>query len=298
MPRGLHLTSIVIHYSTKTTQFANMVKALHFKGDKKVSKKRKRAQAEAEADPTSQALTTTTTDEPPRNEDAADEDDTWVTADVPLDITGPIILLLPSTPPSAISCDATGTIFPIPIENIVEDDPATSEPHDVRQVWIANRVARTAGHSFKGHHGKYLSCDKFGILSAVKEAVGPEEQFDVIAVNDLPGAFAIQTAREKFIEIEEARGGGSGTGKIRGDAETIQFTSTLRIRMQARFKPKLKVAKEEKAHQKISRKELEDMVGRKLEDADVKILKRARREGDFGEKLLDVKIKGKHDKFA
>jgi protein FRG1 len=268
-----------------------MVKALHFKGDKKVSKKRKRAQAEAEGDGDSKALTTT--GDAPDN--VTDEDDSWVAADTPLDITGPIILLLPTTPPSAISSDATGSIFPIAIENIVEADPTTSEPHDVRQVWVANRVAGTSGHSFKGHHGKYLSCDKFGILNATKEAVGPEEQFTVIGVNDQPGVFAIQNAREKFIELEEGK---TGADKIRGDAETIQFMSSLRIKMQAKFKPKLKVAKEEKALSKITRKELEKMVGRELEDSEVKTLKRARREGDFGEKLLDVKVKSKHDKFA
>ena len=68
--------------------------------------------------------------------------------------------------------------------------------------------------------------------------------------------------------------------------------------MQARFKPKLKVAKEEKAKEKISRKELEEMAGRPLDDDVVKALKRARREGNFHEKMLDVKVKGKHDKFA
>lgn len=268
-----------------------MVKALQFKGDKKVSKKRKRAQAEADANPDSKSLTTT--GDAPDN--TTNEDDSWVAADTPLDITGPIILVLPTEPPSAISSDAAGSIFPITIENIVEADPTTSEPHDVRQVWVANRVAGTEGHSFKGHHGKYLSCDKFGILSATKEAVGPEEQFTVIGVNDQPGVFAIQNAREKFIEVEEGK---AGADKIRGDAETIQFTSSLRIKMQARFKPKLKVAKEEKAHAKITRKELEKMVGRQLDDVEVKTLKRARREGDFGEKLLDVKVKSKHDKFA
>lgn len=269
-----------------------MVKALHFKGDKKVSNKRKRAQAEADADPELQALATTNA----LDTSTTGEDDSWVAADAPTDITGPIILLLPTSAPSAISSDATGSIFPIPIENIVEADPTTSEPHDVRQVWVANRVAGTSGHSFKGHHGKYLSCDKFGILNATKEAVGPEEQFTVISVSDSPGQFAIQTAREKFIEVEEAKGG--GLDKIRGDAEGIQFMSSLRIKMQARFKPKLKVAKEEKALSKITRKELEKMVGRELEDHEVKTLKRARREGDFGEKLLDVKVKSKHDKFA
>jgi len=275
-----------------------MVKALHFKGDKKVSKKRKRAQAGAEedleADSTSKALTTTT-NAPTTTPNDAEEDDSWVSAESATDISGPVILILPTETPSALSCDAAGSVFPIAVENLVDGDPSTSEPHDVRQVWVANRIAGTESFSFKGHQKKYLSCDKFGILSAGKEAVGPEEQFLCIPVSDNPGGFAIQNAREKFLEIDEDK---TGSGKVRGDAETIQFTSTLRIRMQARFKPRLKVAKEERAHAKITRKELEDIVGRKLEDSDVKLLKRARREGDFGEKLLDVKVKGKHDKFA
>lgn len=68
--------------------------------------------------------------------------------------------------------------------------------------------------------------------------------------------------------------------------------------MQARFKPNLKASKEEKAREKISRKELEEIVGRRLDDDEVKKLKKARREGNYHEVLLDVKIKGKHDKFA
>jgi len=68
--------------------------------------------------------------------------------------------------------------------------------------------------------------------------------------------------------------------------------------MQARFKPKNRVAKEEKAHQTISKKELEDLIGRKLEDHEVKKLKKARREGDFHEKALELKVKTSHDKYA
>lgn len=68
--------------------------------------------------------------------------------------------------------------------------------------------------------------------------------------------------------------------------------------MQARFKPKLKVAKAAKAAEKISRRALEELVGRRLEEGEVKMLKRAKREGGFQEALLDVKVKGKHDKYA
>ncbi len=86
--------------------------------------------------------------------------------------------------------------------------------------------------------------------------------------------------------------------EIRGDATEIAFTTTLWIRMQARFKPRIKASKEEKAREKISRRELEEAVGRRLEDDEVKTLKRARREGDYHEKLLNIKIKNKHDKYG
>jgi protein FRG1 len=90
----------------------------------------------------------------------------------------------------------------------------------------------------------------------------------------------------------------SALPEIRGDAEAITFNTTMRIRMQARFKPKLKASKEEKAREKISRKELEVAVGRKLEDGEVRKLKKARREGDYHEALLDIKVKNKHDKYS
>lgn len=68
--------------------------------------------------------------------------------------------------------------------------------------------------------------------------------------------------------------------------------------MQARFKPRLRANKAEKAREKISRKELQALAGRTLEEEEVRVLKRARREGDFHERLLDAKVKGKHDRFA
>ena len=102
---------------------------------------------------------------------------------------------------------------------------------------------------------------------------------------------------EAFISVRENRGKPGGV-EIRGDADSISFSTNFRIRMQARFKPKITASKESKAMQKISRKELENMVGRKLDDADVKRLKKARKQGNFHEEILDVKVKGKHDKFA
>lgn len=112
---------------------------------------------------------------------------------------------------------------------------------------------------------------------------------------DSPSTFALQTARDTFVTIDESKPSAPG---IRGDAETITFNSTLRIRMQARFKPRLRITKEEKAKEKISRKELEEIIGRRLEDDEVRKLKRARREGNFHETALDMKVKSSHDKYA
>lgn len=118
-----------------------------------------------------------------------------------------------------------------------------------------------------------------------------------------PGMFSFQIHGgevEKFLTIKEDASSTSASSavEIRGDATGISSESTLRVRMQARFKPTLKASRETKAREKITRKELETAVGRRLEDHEVKRLKRARREGNYHEEILDVRVKGKHDKFA
>ncbi|TGO22176.1 hypothetical protein BPAE_0179g00150 [Botrytis paeoniae] len=273
-----------------------MVKPLSFKGDKKTKKRKRVDTAEKFGDSeatASQAIAK------PQEEDDAPDDDTWVTAEAAADVVGPVVFVLPSDPPSCIACDTNGKVFASALENMIENNPTTAEPHDVRQVWVANKVAGTETYSFKGHHGKYLSCDKFGILSANTEAVSPLESFLSIPTADTPGTFQIQTMRDTFLTIKPlASAKENALPEIRGDADSINFNTTLRIRMQARFKPKLKASKEERASQKISRKELEDAVGRRLDDDEVRKLKRARKEGDYHEALLLIKVKNKHDKYS
>ncbi|EXJ85665.1 hypothetical protein A1O1_06031 [Capronia coronata CBS 617.96] len=85
---------------------------------------------------------------------------------------------------------------------------------------------------------------------------------------------------------------------LRGDGDADSESTYLVLKMQARFKPRLMQNKETKAREKVSRRELEQAVGRKLEDDEVRRLKRARKEGTYYEEILDVRVKGKHDKFA
>ncbi|KAF3038000.1 hypothetical protein E8E12_008512 [Didymella heteroderae] len=265
-----------------------MVKPLSFKGDKKVKKRKRVADPDDVEQSASKALTTSA----PADEES---DDSWVSADAPSDITGPVVIVLPTEKATCLACDAVGKVFASELENIVDGDAGTAEPHDVRQVFVANRIAGTEDFNLKGHHGRYLSCDKYGILSANATAISPEERFLIIAIPDNPGAFALQTQREKYLSIDESSTSGP---EVRGDAEDITFNTTFRIRMQARFKPRNKATKEEKAHQKISKKELEDIIGRKLNDDEVKKLRKARRENDFHEVAMDMRSKSSHDKYA
>ncbi|KAK3382291.1 FRG1-like family-domain-containing protein [Lasiosphaeria ovina] len=277
-----------------------MVKPLSFKGDKK-QKKRKRAAEEAN-DGAVNEDGERQVKAPKADEDEGEEggsDDSWVSVDAVTDLAGPVMFVLPSDPPTALACDVIGKVFALPIENIVDGNPSSAEPHDVRQVWVANKIVGTEHYRFKGHHGKHLSCDKYGVFSATSEAVTPQESFVVIATADTPGTFQIQTLRDTFLTVRESKSAkANALPDVRGDATDITFDSTLRIRMQARFKPRIKAQKVEKAWEKISRRDLEDAVGRKLEEDEVKSLRRARKEGNYHELLLDMKVKNKHDKYG
>lgn len=127
-----------------------MVKPLAFKGDKKVKKRKRAADADPDDDnaaPSSKALSTAAPAEP-------ESDDSWVSADASSDITGPIVIVLPTDKATSLACDAVGTVFASELDNIVDGDATTAEPHDVRQVFVANRVAGTEDFNLKGHHGR------------------------------------------------------------------------------------------------------------------------------------------------
>ncbi|GAQ33496.1 hypothetical protein AtubIFM55763_007947 [Aspergillus tubingensis] len=317
-----------------------MVKPLTFKGDK--PKKRKHTSTSttttdgshpSKKQSTSTSLTTQQED--PSATEHHDEntlsDQSWVSADTSSDISGPILLILRTTPPTCLATDAHGTVFASPLENMIEGDPRTAEPHDVRQVWIASKIAGIEGWSLKGSNGRYLTSDKHGIMSANASAISQHEIYTINESGVGGGGFFVFGTGTGASSSSAAQGGdgvddkekkekkqtyivartvtskttASGTKvEVRGDETNLDDGeeggggTNIRVRMQARFKPRIQASKEIKAREKIGRKELEGIVGRRLDDDEVKRLRKARKEGDFHEVVLDVRVRGKHDKFA
>lgn len=212
------------------------------------------------------------------------------------DLTGPIVIALATTPPSCLASDAAGTVFASPLTEITGENLSTAEPGDVQQVWVCARVyGSTTKFTLKSRLGRYLSCDKHGLLSATKEAISAEEEFVPIHAD---GRWAWQTVREKYLGVDETTKGIA----VRGDRDDVGFRETWTVRLQKRNKVRVKAGSGKdsgKLEDRVSRRELEEMAGVKLDDDQVKMLRRARKEGRFHEALLDVRVKhGKHDKFA
>ncbi len=294
------------------------VKPLTFKGDKKTKKRKHRSHEEGD-------------DAGRRAEDAADapaeEDDSWTTPDRPGELAGPTMIVLTTTPPTCLAADALGNVFASAVENVVEGHAETAEPHDVRQVWVASTIpgagsAERHVYYFKGSHGGFLSCDSIGVLGARREARGTEEAFEVELVPDsdrprwrlrtmaskttdgdkgsryLAAVTAETTNKHRVTDEDDQNEPKKISVSLRGDGEADSPTTHLVLKMQSRFKPRVQQNKETKAKEKISRRELEQAVGRRLDDEEVRRLKRARKEGTYYEEILDVRVKGKHDKFA
>lgn len=186
-----------------------------------------------------------------------DEDaETWVRPDDPLEIRGPTFIYHPSDPsPVCISFDATrGRIVLAPLDkgsHNVKDEPDDSKvtdtglldktPVDVSQVWVVTRVAgsetinlRTgvaASSSGGTGESKFLSCDTHGLVSAFREARGPQEEWTPVVLPD--GMVAFQSIYEKYLSVDEVAGGSLA---LRGDAEEVGFNERFWVKVQSKYK--------------------------------------------------------------
>ena len=129
---------------------------------------------------------------------------------------------------------------------------STFEPEDIASVFIGSRIVGSTDRiSLKTFDEKYLSSDKFGVITAEREAIGPQEEWTPIIKSE---GIALQNTYEKFLSVDEIADGGYN---LRADVETIGFCETWKIKCQARFRKKVKSTKKET--KPISEYEIEQM---------------------------------------
>ncbi|KIK30913.1 hypothetical protein PISMIDRAFT_125555 [Pisolithus microcarpus 441] len=265
---------------------------LKFKGDK-TKKKRKREDDESG---------------PSRLKHVEDEDEpeTWVMPESATEIRGPTFIVHPSDPsPISVNFDATRNriiLHPLDKDSLPLIDRV---PTEISQVWVTTRVAGSPTINLRTGtgEGKFLSCDKHGIVSADREARGPEEEWTPVLLPD--GMVAFQNVYENYLSVDEVAGGAL---QLRGDSEEVGFRERFWVKIQSKYKKE--AHEEKKKREAVTEATVIDEAGTNrtyqawgagrsiVSKDDKKELKRARKEGRLAEALLDRRSKLKSDRFC
>jgi protein FRG1 len=161
----------------------------------------------------------------------------WVLPEQPAQILGPTFLYHPSDPPVCIAYDSTRNKISLPAISL--QDPETSEavtikelyPREVQHVWVVTRVAGTDTINLRTPEGKFISSDKHGLVSADREARGPQEEWTPLILED--GCVALQNMYGNYLGLDEVAGGALS---LRADAESVGFQEKWWVKVQAKYK--------------------------------------------------------------
>ncbi|KAI0293072.1 FRG1-like family-domain-containing protein [Russula brevipes] len=266
---------------------------LKFKGEKSKKKRKRDGDDDVEGSSSSR-----------RRHHGAQDDaspELWVLPDQATEIRGPTFLFHPSDPlPICISFDATRNRIALhPLEKQEEGGALLDRtPSEVAQVWVTTRVAGAGTINLRTGtgEGKFLSCDKHGLVTADREARGPQEEWTPIAIEG--GMVAFMNVYEKYLGVDEVAGGQLA---LRGDSDNVGFQERFYVKIQNKYK--------QEAHEEERKKgggmDLPSMdekgtnavyqawgAGRSVvSNNDKKELKHARKEGRLAEALLDRRSK-------
>ncbi|CDO68331.1 hypothetical protein BN946_scf184799.g58 [Trametes cinnabarina] len=273
---------------------------LKFKGEKT---KKKRKHEDTEEGPSRRR----------RKEDGYEAPETWVLPENANEIRGPTFILHPSDPsPICITYDSTrGRILLQSVDKDKTDSSETPsvierEPTDVSQVWVVTRVAGASTINLRTGvgEGKFISCDKHGIVSADREARGPQEEWTPVVFPD--GMVAFQNVYEKYLSVDEVAGGQLA---LRGDSEEVGFRERFWVKIQSKYKKEAHDEEKKRKEGLIDTSSLDEVSTSKMYQAwgagrtvvpsgDKKELKKAKKEGRLAEALLDRRAKLKSDRFC
>jgi protein FRG1 len=157
------------------------------------------------------------------------------------DFIGPLFITLQGGD-YCLASDVDGKVLSLPIQQFSEHHHQP-EPSHKEQVFVANpivgRESRTMDGqststttpgtvtiSLKNAFGKYLTCDRYGVVSCLHEAIGPQEEWRLVFRED---GIALQSIYDGFLHLEQNR-------IVRSDAQTIGFYQILRIYCQVSLK--------------------------------------------------------------
>ena len=198
---------------------------LKFKGEK--SKKKRKRDYDDE-------------DGPGSSKRREEEDlDTWVLPENANEIRGPTFLMHPSDP-SALSINFNATAGKVVLHSLDKDldgdEPVKimdRTPTDVAQVWVVTRIAGSPTINIRTGtgEGKFLSCDKYGLVSADRDARGPQEEWTPVVFPD--GMVAFMNMYEKYLSVDEVAGGAL---QLRGDSEEVGFRERFWVKIQYKYK--------------------------------------------------------------
>jgi len=178
-------------------------------------------------------------------------------------------------------------------------------PTDVSQVWVTTRVSGSPAINLRTGvgEGKFLSCDKHGLVAADREARGPQEEWTPVILPD--GMVAFMNVYEKYLSIDEVAGGAL---QLRGDSEEVGFRERFWVKIQHKYKQEAH-AEEKKKKEGLGDTKIDEAATNKVYQAwgagrsivsgsDKKELKTAKKEGRLSEALLDRRAKLKSDRFC
>lgn len=254
-----------------------MTPALRFKGD--IKRPKSKSSKNKKAIQTSQTISV----------------EGWTSATHLKDLKGPVVLAAQTSKGIAcVAADAEGKLYislDIDVLSDRESPINTVEPNNTQQVFVVSLLAFNKGdqeqYSFKTSRNTYLSTDNTGKVDAKASAIGPGEMFFAISHGQ---RWQLKNANGLFLSI--ASDDSTKSGLRVGLSENPETSFTVRIQSSNKYKEPLSTTL---STGKISTKELEARMDRKLTDMEVRKLKRAYKDGKLNEALLDMRLKSKTD---
>jgi protein FRG1 len=159
----------------------------------------------------------------------------WVQPEAPIEVLGPTFIVHPSDPARCVAFDSTRDRITLPA--LASSESATSLlPTEVSHVWVITRVAGSPTVNLRTAAGKFMSCDVHGVVSADREARGPQEEWTPVFFPDTePPMVAFQNSYGKFLGIDEVAGGAL---TLRGDTDEPGFNERFFVKVQYEYKKK------------------------------------------------------------